>query len=98
MPESHDGSQRTEGGEDEGWLLPRGGGGQGEFGGGEDGMLGDEEEIPGHAAKQFLARAVQGAGEGVVDGGCAVVVAKVDDEVAEGLRGGRCLGGGGAGG
>ena len=50
-------------------------------------MLGDEEQVARHLLPQFLGGALQGAGEGVVDGAGVVVVAEVDEEVAEGGRG-----------
>ena len=89
LPESHEGSHDTD---DEHGQLPHGWGSCGEFGSGGNRVLGDEEEIAGHRLEQFLARAVQGAGEGIMDGGGAVVVAEVNDEMAEGGR--RFAGGG----
>ncbi len=50
-------------------------------------MWGDEQQVARHLLPQFLGGALQGAGEGVVDGAGVVVVAEVDEEVAEGGRG-----------
>ncbi len=50
-------------------------------------MLRDKQQVARHLLLQFRAGAVQGAGQGVVDGRGAVGVAEVDDEVAEGWRG-----------
>ena len=97
MPEGREGSDGTQETEGDDGRLPRGSGSDREFGGGRDGVSGDEQKVARHLLLQFLARAVQGAGQGVVDGAGAVGVAEVDDEVAEGGRGGRWLARGGLG-
>lgn len=55
-----------------------------EFGGGGNRVLRDEQQVAGHLLSEFVARAVQRAGQWVVDLRGAVVSAEMDDEVAHG--------------